>query len=68
MRKIISIDGMHCEHCSAAVAGALQALPGVQNVQVSLPDKQAVLEAGSNSDESLRNAIENIGFDVISIS
>lgn len=68
MRKIISIDGMHCEHCSAAVAEALQALPGVQNVQVSLPDKQAVLEAGSNSDESLRNAIENIGFDVISIS
>ncbi len=68
MRKIISIDGMHCEHCSAAVAEALQALPGVQNVQVSLPDKQAVLEAGSNSDESLRNAIEDIGFDVISIS
>lgn len=67
MRKIISIDGMHCEHCSAAVAEALQALPGVQNVQVSLPDKQAVLEAGSNSDESLRNAIEDIGFDVISI-
>lgn len=68
MRKIISIDGMHCEHCSAAVAEALQTLPGVQNVQVSLPDKQAVLEAGSNSDESLRNAIEDIGFDVISIS
>ncbi len=68
MRKIISIDGMHCEHCSAAVAEALQALPGVQNVQVSLPDKQAILEAGSNSDESLRNAIEDIGFDVISIS
>lgn len=68
MRKIISIDGMHCEHCSAAVAEALRALPGVQNVQVSLPDKQAVLEAGSNSDESLRNAIEDIGFDVISIS
>ncbi len=68
MRKIISIDGMHCEHCSAAVAEALQALPGVQNIQVSLPDKQAVLEAGSNSDESLRNAIEDIGFDVISIS
>lgn len=68
MRKIISIDGMHCEHCSAAVAEALQALPGVQNVQISLPDKQAVLEAGSNSDESLRNAIEDIGFDVISIS
>lgn len=68
MRKIISIDGMHCEHCSAAVAEALQALPGVQNVQVSLPDKQAVLEAGSNSNESLRNAIEDIGFDVISIS
>lgn len=68
MRKIISIDGMHCEHCSTAVAEALQALPGVQNIQVSLPDKQAVLEAGSNSDESLRNAIEDIGFDVISIS
>mgnify|MGYP005869918385 FL=1 len=28
MYKTISIEGMHCQHCSAAVTKALEALPG----------------------------------------
>lgn len=67
MQKIISITGMHCQHCSAAVTKALEALPGVSSVSVSLEQGQAVLDAGINSDAALRAAIEDIGFDVTAI-
>lgn len=67
MYKTISIEGMHCQHCSAAVTKALKALPGTSNVTVSLEKGQAQLEAGANSDAALREAIEDIGFDVTAI-
>lgn len=67
MYKTISIEGMHCQHCSAAVTKALESLPGTSNVAVSLEKGQAQLEAGTNSDASLREAIEDIGFDVTAI-
>ena len=35
MTKTISIEGMHCQHCVAAVNEALQAVPGVTSVAVS---------------------------------
>lgn len=67
MYKTISIEGMHCQHCSAAVTKALEALSGTSNVTVSLEKGLAQLEAGANSDAALREAIENIGFDVTAI-
>lgn len=67
MYKTITIEGMHCQHCSAAVTKALEALPGTSNVTVSLEKGQAQLEAGANSDAALREAIEYIGFDVTAI-
>lgn len=67
MYKTISIEGMHCQHCSAAVTKALEALPGTSNVTVNLEKGQAQLEAGANSDAALREAIEDIGFDVTAI-
>lgn len=67
MYKTISIEGMHCQHCTAAVTKALEALPGTSDVTVSLEKGQAQLEAGTNSDAALREAIEDIGFDVTAI-
>ena len=67
MYKTITIEGMHCQHCSDAVIKALEALPGASNVTVSLEKGRAQLEAGTNSDAALREAIEDIGFDVTAI-
>lgn len=67
MYKTISIEGMHCQHCTTAVTKALEALPGTSNVAVSLEKGQAQLEAGANSDAALLEAIEDIGFDVTAI-
>ena len=64
--KTITIDGMHCQHCVKAVTEALQAVEGVSSVAVSLEAKNAVVE-GTAANEALKEAIEDIGFDVVSV-
>ena len=67
MIKTISIEGMHCPNCVAAVERELEALEGVSKVDVSLEDAQAIVEAENVADETLQAAIEDIGFDVVEI-
>lgn len=67
MAKTISIEGMHCQHCVAAVKGALEALEGVTAVTVNLEAKNAVVE-GTASDAALKEAVEDTGFDVTGIA
>ena len=64
MNKTIEIEGMMCEHCVMHVKKALESLPGVTNVTVSLEKKQATLEAKDISNESLKKAIEDAGYQV----
>ena len=64
MNKTIAIEGMMCEHCVMHDKKALESLPGVTNVTVSLEKKQATLEAKDISNESLKKAIEDAGYQV----
>lgn len=66
MKKKILIEGMSCEHCVAHVKEALENLDKVTSVEVSLEDKWAIVETG-NSDDELKNAIEEEGYDVTNI-
>ena len=67
MEKILKIEGMMCMHCVAHVKKALDALEGVTEVDVSLEDKQAVL-AGEVSDDAIRAAIAEAGYEVTEIN
>lgn len=66
MKKKILIEGMSCEHCVAHVKEALENLDKVTSVEVSLKDKCAIVET-TNSNEELKEAIEEEGYDVVSI-
>lgn len=67
MKKIIKINGMSCEHCSARVEKALGAVGGVE-AKVDLKKKQAVVNLSSDvSDEILKNAVTEAGYEVVSI-
>jgi len=57
----IRITGMTCQHCVHAVTHALQAVPGVQSVQVSLAPAQATV-AGSADVALLVKAIQDEGY------
>ena len=67
MIKTIKIEGMHCPNCVAAVKRELEALEGVSKVDVSLEEAQAIVEVEDVADETLQEAIEDIGFDVVEI-
>ena len=66
MNKTIKIDGMHCSHCSSSVTNALAEL-GLK-ASVALPDGIAVVEGDNIPDDKvLRDAIEDLGFEVVEI-
>ena len=67
MIRTIKIEGMHCMNCVAAVKSELEALEGVTKVDVSLEEAQAIVEVENVADETLQEAIEDIGFDVVEI-
>ena len=61
--KTVRITGMMCEHCEAAVKGALEKVPGVQSAAASHEAGTArVILSGEVSDKALRAAVEAIGY------
>lgn len=64
MKKTIVIEGMMCQHCVAHVKKALEGL-GL-NADVDLAAKRAVVE-GDASDDAIRQAITDAGYEVKSI-
>ena len=67
MKKKISIDGMSCEHCVRHVTVALKELEGVREAEVILDLKQATIEGENISDKEIKDAIEEVGYEVVEI-
>ncbi len=67
MEKTMLIEGMTCAHCKARVEKALNAIPGVR-ANVVLEEKKAHIEvSGRVSDDELRKAVEEAGYEVVEI-
>ena len=63
----MKIEGMMCQHCQAAVTKALNALEGVK-AEVNLEKKEAYVEAEAHvTKEELTKAVEEAGYEVISV-
>lgn len=68
MKKIISIEGMMCTHCSAHVQKALTAIEGVQQVEVSHETGKATVAVnGLVANGDLSKAVEEAGYQVVGI-
>lgn len=67
MKKKIIIEGMSCNHCVSHVKEALEALEGVSQVHVNLEGRYATIETKVVDNVVLKEAIEEEGYDVISI-
>ncbi|MDL2205720.1 cation transporter [Eubacteriales bacterium OttesenSCG-928-N13] len=66
MDKRISIEGMSCNHCTARVQKALEKLPGLTVNAIDLQGADVSL-SGEISDETLRQQVEDAGYQVTSI-
>jgi copper chaperone len=63
----LKIEGMSCGGCTSSVTNVLQAIEGVNQVEVTLDPGQAVIsfDSAKTNLSTLQDAIEGAGFDVV---
>ena len=67
MTRTMTIEGMMCTHCEGRVKKTLEAIPGVQSAQVSHTAGTAVVTVENVSDETLKAAVVDQGYEVTGI-
>ncbi|MFH2124655.1 MAG: heavy metal-associated domain-containing protein [Pseudomonadota bacterium] len=60
----IKIRGMSCQHCVSSTKKALEAIPGISNIQINLEKGEATFDGNVDS-QTIIEAITRIGFEVI---
>ncbi len=64
MKKIIAVEGMHCQHCQASVEKALSQIDGVEAAKVDLAKKNATVTLSHEVDDAvLTRAVADAGFE-----
>ncbi len=66
MKTIWKIEGMSCGHCVAAVKSAIESVPGVDQVAVSLEPGRATV-VGSPEPAAIAKAVEEEGYSAAEI-
>lgn len=59
---VLAVKGMTCAHCAASVAGALEALAGVESATVSLAEEQVAVRGTGLDIPALLRAVEAQGY------
>ena len=64
--KTLSVEGMSCGHCKAAVEGELNKLSGVRkaNADVEKGTVEVTYDERTVTTEDLKDAIEEVGYTV----
>jgi len=63
-KTVLSIQGMHCDHCVMRVQKALAAVPGVERAVVTLEPGQARVEydEGAATAQAMTDAVAKAGY------
>ncbi len=60
------VPGVHCAHCEAAIKQEVAGVEGVERVEVDLEAKKVSVSGSALDDGTLRAAISEAGYDVVS--
>jgi copper chaperone CopZ len=61
--KTYTVPGIHCGNCAAAIKDEVSSVEGVKAVDVDLDAKVVTIRGEALSDEALREAIEEAGYE-----
>jgi len=61
--RVYSVPGISCGHCKAAIEGEVAKVEGVERIEVDVEAKTVRVE-GAASDEALRHAVDEAGYEV----
>ncbi len=68
IKKIITVEGMHCNHCASSVEKAVSALEGVKVAKVNLDKKICTAKlSGDVTDDAILSAVKEAGFEVVCV-
>ncbi len=67
-RVTLTVQGMHCQSCVQRVQRALSKVKGVTAAKVDLEAERAVVDyvPGVTTEDTLKQAVRDIGFQVLS--
>lgn len=58
-----TVSGMSCGHCESAVTEEIVQVAGVEEVEIDLDTKRVVVRGVDVSDEAVRDAIREAGYE-----
>jgi copper chaperone len=61
--RTYTVPAIHCEHCGMSIREEVSEVPGVEEVDVDLDAKLVTIHGRELSDELLRAAIEEAGYE-----
>ena len=61
--KTYAVPAIHCGHCAGAIKEEVSGVAGVHAVDVDLDAKVVTIHGEALSDEALREAIEEAGYE-----
>jgi copper chaperone len=61
--RTYTVPGIHCGHCAASIEEEVSGVEGVVAVDVDLDAKVVTIRGEALSDEALRAAIEEAGYE-----
>ncbi len=66
-QETIRVEGMSCGHCVMAVKKAIESVDGVKEANVSLEDKEAVVEYDEKKAKlgDIRGAVREAGYEPV---
>ena len=68
IKKVVTIEGMMCEHCKNKVETTLSSINNVSKVKVNLKDKTATIySTASINNEDIKKIIKKLDYQIISI-
>lgn len=66
MKQEVTVENMTCAGCANTVKQRFSGLPGVENVEVDVNQKVAILESNERiHDELLKEALEGTNYKVV---
>jgi copper chaperone len=67
VKNVLNVEGMSCEHCVKAVTGAVNALPGIDSVEVDLDAGTVTVEHDPVQSplDKIKSEIEEQGYDIV---
>jgi copper chaperone len=62
---VATVGGMTCDHCATTVSTQIKRVPGVTGVDVDLETGRVTTHGSGFSDDQIRTAVEEAGYEVI---